>query len=156
MSKISLTLIQQVASIVQPICTKSDLPEDSTSSPETLAANAEDILKVYNADWLFEQTVNMIAQMILEFKAGDKGVIQWARKEGLIGDKATMLSAVSDIQKMANARKELHFKYKKDDKVIQKKITADDMKIIEAFIRRMPEKLASRVLEGKFKDGDRP
>ena len=155
MSKISLTLIQQVAGIVQPICYKSDAPPgESTLQPAS--TNPDDILGVYDADWLYQQTVNMVAQMIIQFKRGDKSVITWARKEGLVGEKATILSAVAEIMKMTNAQQELHFKYKVNDKQIQKKITNNDMEIIQEYIRRLPEKLKPRIESGELKEGEAP
>lgn len=151
MSKISLTLIQHVASIVQPICYKSDTP---TGDPilKPMSDDPAALLRIYNADWLYEQTVRLVAQMILNFGQGDHGSIQRAIENRLIGEKGTILSAVAEIKKIDNADKALHFKYQVEDKTIQKTITPGDMEIIEEFIRRMPDrKLAKQAEEGGVK-----
>lgn len=121
MKKITPKLLQQIASIVQPICTKSDTPQ-------------------YTVDELYRKTINLVAEMIVHYEHKDHSKVREAREKMLIGEKGTILDAIATLQKMAIQRGEYLQKRKlQNGTTSQKTVGHSDLKIIQQFIERLPE-----------------
>ena len=126
MSAITNLFLQQVASIVQPICIKSKKQN-------------------HTVDQLYHLTVNMIVDAAIAMRNDDHSKWRKAREDMLIGEKASVMDALKELHAIAAKRREITFKYPLNDpakSAAEKKLTKGDLEIIEEFINRLPEAYA--------------
>ena len=152
MSNIPETLIQQVVAILPPICIKADTVSDDASAPLNPPLEPAEVVASYDMDMIYARVVQMVGDLVYRYGKGEYNSAQEAIDNRLIGKNGTILSAVSDLQKITTPRDALRYKYKINDTVKTKEVTDNDLEIIAEFIARISDdKLRASVQNGTYK-----